>query len=78
MILALNSSQPHVPYRDSKLTMILRDSLGGTARTWVVVNISPLERCAAETLSTLAFAKRAAEVRTRPHTWPTPTPCTFH
>ena len=51
-----------MPYRDSKLTQLLRDSLGGSARTWLVANVSPLAACKAETLSTLLFAGRAQRV----------------
>ena len=35
VIYSLNTARPHIPYRDSKLTMLLRDSLGGSARTWM-------------------------------------------
>ena len=52
-----------MPYRDSKLTLILKDAIGGSARTWMVANVSPLEACRSETLSTLTFASRAAKVR---------------
>ena len=54
----------HVPYRDSKLTMLLRDSLGGDARTWMIANVSSDPSCLAETLSTLKFAARAKLVKT--------------
>ena len=53
----------HVPYRDSKLTLLLKDSLGGNARTAIIANISPLARMFAETLSTLKFAQRAKMIR---------------
>ena len=49
----------HVPYRDSKLTFILRDSLGGNSRTVIIANISPSSVNMGETLSTLEFARRA-------------------
>ena len=49
----------HVPYRDSKLTFILRDSLGGNSKTVIIANISPSSINQGETLSTLEFAKRA-------------------
>lgn len=54
-----NGKQRHVPYRDSKLTFLLQDSLGGNAKTTVIANISPSSCCAIETLSTLKFAQRA-------------------
>ena len=65
VIHALNAGRPHVPYRDSKLTTLLRDSLGGSACTWLVATVSPLPSCRAETLSTLLFAQRAQQVRNR-------------
>ena len=48
-----------MPYRDSKLTLLLRDSLGGDARTWVIANVASDPRYLAETISTLKFAARA-------------------
>ena len=59
VISALSTSNKHVPYRDSKLTLLLRDALGGDARTAVIATVSPREACFAETLSTLHFAQRA-------------------
>ncbi|KAL9251404.1 Kinesin-like protein [Drosera capensis] len=49
----------HVPYRDSRLTFLLQDSLGGNSKTMIIANISPSICCAAETLNTLKFAQRA-------------------
>jgi hypothetical protein len=46
----------HVHYRDSKLTFLLRDSLGGNSKTLIVANISPASVNFGETLSTLKFA----------------------
>jgi hypothetical protein len=46
----------HVHYRDSKLTFLLRDSLGGNSKTLIIANVSPLSSCHGETLSTLKFA----------------------
>ena len=54
-----------VPYRDSKLTLLLRDSLGGNSKTRIVANISPAAKHCAETLSTLKFAQRAKRVTNR-------------
>nr|AMS24238.1 kinesin 12-Id protein [Marsilea vestita] len=51
--------QRHVPYRDSKLTFLLQDSLGGNSKTAIIATISPSISCANETLSTLKFAQRA-------------------
>eukprot|EP00927_Polykrikos_kofoidii_P003851 TRINITY_DN11549_c0_g1_i4.p1 TRINITY_DN11549_c0_g1~~TRINITY_DN11549_c0_g1_i4.p1 ORF type:complete len:1656 (+),score=250.53 TRINITY_DN11549_c0_g1_i4:54-5021(+) len=55
--------RPFVHYRDSKLTFLLRDSLGGNSKTVIVANISPSGLCFAETLSTLKFAARAKHIR---------------
>ncbi|KAK7481717.1 hypothetical protein BaRGS_00027090 [Batillaria attramentaria] len=55
----------HVPYRDSKLTFLLRDSLGGNARTSIVACVHPDARCFGETLSTLNFAKRAKMIKNK-------------
>lgn len=52
-----------VPYRESKLTRILKDSLGGNYKTTLIVTCSPHSYNAEETLSTLNFAKRAKNVK---------------
>jgi hypothetical protein len=52
----------HVPYRDSKLTRLLQDSLGGNTQTVFIVTISPLTESVEESLSTLKFADRAKQV----------------
>ncbi|KAH8052962.1 hypothetical protein JL721_10782 [Aureococcus anophagefferens] len=49
----------HVPFRDSKLTRLLRDSLGGSARTYMVACVSPCAADADETANTLRYASRA-------------------
>ncbi|CAB4320692.1 unnamed protein product [Prunus armeniaca] len=49
----------HVPYRDSRLTFLLQDSLGGNSKTMIIANVSPSICCQAETLNTLKFAQRA-------------------
>ncbi|XP_039139825.1 kinesin-like protein KIN-12F [Dioscorea cayenensis subsp. rotundata] len=61
MILAdvAHGRQRHVPYRDSRLTFLLQDSLGGNSKTMIIANVSPSICCANETLSTLKFAQRA-------------------
>ncbi|CAG5076410.1 Similar to osm-3: Osmotic avoidance abnormal protein 3 (Caenorhabditis elegans) [Cotesia congregata] len=56
----------HVPYRDSKLTRLLRDSLGGNARTLMIACISPADVDAEETLSTLRYAARARCIKNKP------------
>jgi kinesin family protein 15 len=52
-----------VPYRDSKLTFILKNSLGGNSRTLIIANISPSLSHLNESISTLEFAKRAKMMR---------------
>ena len=62
VIAAIRAKQQHVPYRNSKLTALLADGLGGDAKAFLFAHVAPLEEHGAESLSTLAFAKRAAEV----------------
>ena len=58
-----NGKTRHVHYRDSKLTFLLKDSLGGNSMTFVVANVSPAEANLQETLSTLKFAARAKFIK---------------
>ncbi|XP_051113609.1 kinesin-like protein KIN-12E isoform X2 [Andrographis paniculata] len=58
-----NGKSLHVPYRDSKLTFLLQDSLGGNAKTIIIANISPSSCCSVETLGTLKFAQRAKYIK---------------
>ncbi|KAF8334309.1 kinesin heavy chain [Cantharellus anzutake] len=53
----------HIPYRDSKLTRILQESLGGNSRTTLIINCSPCAFNEAETLSTLRFGMRAKTIK---------------
>ncbi|KAH7287851.1 hypothetical protein KP509_31G000200 [Ceratopteris richardii] len=62
VIAALAQKSPHIPYRNSKLTQLLQDSLGGQAKTLMFVHVSPDEDSYGETISTLKFAERAATV----------------
>eukprot|EP01113_Clastostelium_recurvatum_P032464 TRINITY_DN4179_c0_g1_i4.p1 TRINITY_DN4179_c0_g1~~TRINITY_DN4179_c0_g1_i4.p1 ORF type:complete len:1189 (-),score=408.18 TRINITY_DN4179_c0_g1_i4:28-3594(-) len=55
----------HIPYRDSKLTRILQESLGGNSRTTLVINCSPSSYNEAETISTLRFGTRAKTVKNK-------------
>ncbi|KAK1944655.1 Kinesin-related protein 5 [Phytophthora citrophthora] len=52
----------HVPYRDSKLTRLLQDSLGGNTKTKIIATLSPSLDCVEESISTLKFADRAKKV----------------
>ena len=56
---------PYVPYRDSKLTRLLQDSLGGNARTLTIVCVGPTERNTAETVNTLKYANRERNIKNR-------------
>ncbi|XP_051515877.1 kinesin-like protein KIF3B isoform X1 [Myxocyprinus asiaticus] len=56
----------HIPYRDSKLTRLLQDSLGGNARTVMVANIGPASYNLEETLTTLRYANRAKNIKNKP------------
>lgn len=69
--LADNSRKPaskraHVPYRDSKLTRLLQDSLGGSSRTLLVACVSPADSSVEETLGTLRYAERAKQIKNKP------------
>lgn len=52
----------HVPYRDSKLTRLLQDSLGGNCQLSLIVNVSPASSCFFETINSLKFADRARNI----------------
>ncbi|KAL3662794.1 hypothetical protein V7S43_012196 [Phytophthora oleae] len=63
VIKALGDGKRHVPYRDSKLTRLLQDSLGGTAKTCLILAASCSSYNMAETISTLRFGLRAKEIK---------------
>ncbi|OMJ79509.1 hypothetical protein SteCoe_20477 [Stentor coeruleus] len=56
----------HIPYRDSKLTKLLMDSLGGTSKALMIANISPASAYVEETMSTLNYATRAMNIKNKP------------
>ncbi|XP_058770299.1 kinesin-like protein KIN-14I [Vicia villosa] len=62
VVASLAQKNQHVPYRNSKLTQLLQDSLGGQAKTLMFVHISPEANAIGETISTLKFAERVATV----------------
>ncbi|KAF8397540.1 hypothetical protein HHK36_016458 [Tetracentron sinense] len=66
VINSLVEHSAHIPYRDSKLTRLLRDSLGGKTKTCIIATISPSVNCLEETLSTLDYACRAKNIRNKP------------
>lgn len=53
-------------FRDSKLTRLLRDSLGGRTKTCIIATVSPAVHCLEETLSTLDYAHRAKNIKNKP------------
>ena len=56
----------HIPYRDSKLTRLLQDSLGGNTKTMMIAAISPADYNFEETMSTLRYANRAKNIKNKP------------
>ena len=56
----------HIPYRDSKLTRILQDSLGGNSRTCMIACVSPAESNYEETLNSIKYASRARNIKNKP------------
>ena len=63
VVLALATKSRHIPYRNSILTNILRDSIGGRCRTCLIANISVLNENLKETLATCRFAQRCSQVK---------------
>jgi len=63
VITALSKAQKHVPYRDSVLTRLLQDSLGGNSVTQMVACVSPCPKDASETLSTMRYAMFARKIK---------------
>ena len=65
VIHALNEGATHVPYRDSKLTRLLQDSLGGNSQTLMIACVSPSDSNFGETLNTLSYASRARTIKNK-------------
>ena len=66
VISSLVENKPHIPYRDSKLTRLLQDALGGNSKTIMIATISPAEYNYEETISTLKYANRAKNIKNKP------------
>lgn len=66
VISALCDGNSHVPYRDSKLTRLLQDSLGGNSHTVMIACVSPADSNLEETLNTLRYADRARKIKNKP------------
>lgn len=66
VITALVERTPHVPYRESKLTRLLQESLGGRTKTSIIATISPGHKDMEETISTLEYANRAKNIQNKP------------
>jgi len=66
VITALVDHHGHIPYRDSKLTRLLQESLGGKAKTCIIATLSPSQSAVEETLSTLDYAYRAKNIKNQP------------
>jgi hypothetical protein len=62
----VDGAHSHIPYRDSKLTRLLQDSLGGNTKTVMVAALSPADYNYEETLSTLRYADRAKSIKNKP------------
>lgn len=56
----------HIPYRDSKLTRLLQDSLGGNTKTVMIANVGPADYNYEETMNTLRYASRAKNIQNKP------------
>lgn len=66
VIYALAENSAHIPYRDSKLTRLLQDSLGGNSKTIMIANIGPASMNYDETIITLRYAYRAKSIKNQP------------
>uniref|UniRef100_A0A1B6LSL1 Kinesin motor domain-containing protein n=1 Tax=Graphocephala atropunctata TaxID=36148 RepID=A0A1B6LSL1_9HEMI len=66
VITCITENNPHIPYRESKLTRLLRDSLGGKTKTCVIGTISPSQSNLDETESTLNYAYKARSIKNKP------------
>ena len=61
-----SNKNQHIPYRDSKLTRILQDSLGGNSRTTMIACVSPADSNYEESLNSIKYASRARNIKNKP------------
>jgi kinesin family protein 3/17 len=61
-----DSRATYIPYRDSKLTRLLQDSLGGNTKTVMIANVGPADYNYDETMNTLRYASRAKNIQNKP------------
>ena len=62
----MDGNAQHIPYRNSKLTRLLEDSLGGNTKTVMIAALSPADYNYLETFSTLRYADRAKSIKNKP------------
>ncbi|KAJ1436664.1 kinesin-like protein, partial [Ochromonadaceae sp. CCMP2298] len=62
----VDAPSSHIPYRDSKLTSLLQNSLGGNTKTMMIAAVSPADYNYEETISTLRYADRAKKIKNKP------------
>jgi hypothetical protein len=65
--LSSGNSRTHIPYRDNKLTYLMKDSLGGNSKTLLFVNISPADYNSQESMMSLMFGENAKHVQNDVH-----------
>eukprot|EP01050_Picozoa_sp_SAG11_P005995 SAG11_NODE_448_length_9392_cov_17.782978_3_plen_247_part_00 len=66
VIMALKQKSPVIPYRDSKLTRLLQESLGGCCKTCIIATVSPSVLCVDESMQTLKYAQQAHGIENKP------------
>ena len=72
---ALSENQSHIPYRNTKLTHVLQDTIGGDSKLLVMLCVSPVQKYTTETLQCLGFGSRTRQVARGPAKKHRPTGC---